>query len=61
MATINWEEEPKLLLGQFIEYAAIEYGKSTALRWAKEIQSFEYRVKSFPEAYPPEDFAKNTV
>jgi plasmid stabilization system protein ParE len=55
MAKIAWEDEPKLLLGQFVEYAAIEYGKSTALRWAKEVQSFENRVKSFPEAYPPEE------
>ena len=53
MAKITWEDESKLLLGQFIEYAALEYGKSTALRWAKEVQSFENRVKSFPEAYPP--------
>ena len=47
MAKITWEDEPKLLLGQFVEYAAIEYGKSTALRWAKEVQSFENCVKSF--------------
>lgn len=55
MAKITWEEEPKLLLGQFIEYAALEFGKSTALRWVSEVQSFENRVKSFPEAYPPEE------
>ena len=55
MAKITWEDEPKLLLGQFIEYAALEYGKSTVLRWAKEVQSFENRVKSFPEAYPLEE------
>ena len=55
MAKVTWEDEAKLLLGKFIEYAALEFGKSTALRWAKEVQSFEYRVQSFPEAYPPEE------
>jgi plasmid stabilization system protein ParE len=55
MAKIIWEDEPKLLLNQFIDYAGLEYGKSTAKRWATEVQAFEYRVKSFPESYPPEE------
>ena len=54
MAKINWRERPSLLLEYYIENASVEYGKSTALRWADEIAAFEERLQVYPTSYSPE-------
>lgn len=54
MAKIDWRERPSQFLEYYIDNAIIEYGKSTALRWAEEIAAFEKRVKSWPTSYTPE-------
>ena len=51
MAKIIWHENASLLLDYHIKYASVEYGKSTAMRWKKEISAFEERVRLFPESY----------
>ena len=55
MAKIIWHENVLILLDEHINYAYLEFGKSTALRWKTEIAAFEERVKLFPESYPPEE------
>ncbi len=59
MAKIIWHENVLILLDEHINYAYLEFGKSTALRWKTEIAAFEERVKLFPESYPPEELLAN--
>ena len=54
MAKIIWRERPSQLLEYYIDNACGEYGKSTALKWAEEIATFEARVRRFPTSYSPE-------
>jgi plasmid stabilization system protein ParE len=55
MAKIKWHDEATMQLKNHISYALEEYGKSTALRWKKEVTAFEERVRLFPESYTPEE------
>ena len=59
MAKIIWHDNALALLDKHIEYAAMEYGKSTAKRWVDEIAAFEERVRVFPESYTPEELLKD--
>ena len=54
MAKINWRERTTLLLEDHIDNANVEFGKTTALRWAEEIAAFEERVSQYPSSYSPE-------
>ena len=54
MAKIDWTEGFLQQLDYYIDNAIIEFGKSTALRWAHEIAAFEHRLESFPTSYSPE-------
>ena len=54
MAKIDWTDVFLQTLDDYIGHASIEYGKSTALRWADEIAAFEHRLESFPTSYSPE-------
>ena len=42
------------VLDYYIGSAGIEFGRSTAMKWAEEIATFEYRVKLHPTSYTPE-------
>lgn len=59
MVKIKWHDNALRLLDEHIKYASIEFGKSTALRWKREIKAFEERVNIFPESYPPEELLKD--
>lgn len=54
MAKIEWTEGFLQQLNSYIGNASIEFGKTTALRWAKEIAAFEHRLESFPTSYSTE-------
>lgn len=54
MAKINWTERFQQELDSYIGHASMEFGKSTALKWAEEIATFEDRVKEWPTSYSPE-------
>jgi plasmid stabilization system protein ParE len=51
MAKIDWTPQFFQRLDEHLEYAATEFGKATAMRWATEIASFEDRVKQYPTSY----------
>lgn len=55
MVKIIWKKKAESLLNAYIDNAIIEYGKTTALKWAEEIANFENRIRSFPDSYPPEE------
>ena len=54
MAKIIWHHQASTMLAFHLEYAEQEFGKTTMLRWKKEIKAFEERLFIFPESYPPE-------
>ena len=54
MAKINWRGRTTLLLEGYIDNASVEFGKTTALRWAEEIAAFEDRVREYSSSYSPE-------
>lgn len=45
MAKIIWHEQALIELDSHLEYASIEFGKKTVLRWKQEITAFEESVK----------------
>jgi mRNA-degrading endonuclease YafQ of YafQ-DinJ toxin-antitoxin module len=51
MAKIDWTGQFLRQLDANIEYASIEYGHATAIRWAEEIAAFENRVQKHPTSY----------
>lgn len=55
MAQIVWREKAEQLFWAFVEYAGLEFGKTTAQRWQKERKAIEWRLERFPESYPPEE------
>ena len=58
MAKVDWTEGFQQQLDSYIGNASIEFGKSTALRWAREIAAFEHRASLFPTSYTPEDLLR---
>ena len=58
MAKIIWNHKASMMLACHLEYAELEFGKATMLRWKKEIQAFEDRVRLYPEIYSPEHLLK---
>ena len=54
MAKIIWHYQASLTLASHLEYAEQEFGKTTMLRWKKEIKAFEERLSVFPKSYPIE-------
>ena len=58
MAKIVWTDAFHRQLDSYIGNASIEFGKSTALKWAEEIAAFEHRLESFPTSYSPEPLLK---
>ena len=54
MAKVVWTEEFQKQLDSYIVYASMEFGKSTAQRWADQIAVFEHRLELFPTSYSPE-------
>jgi len=54
MAKVNWSPRFLQLLNDYIDNASIEYGRSTAVKWAEEIAIIEDRVKLYPTSYTPE-------
>ncbi|MDE5571544.1 MAG: type II toxin-antitoxin system RelE/ParE family toxin [Prevotella sp.] len=51
MAQIKWTPRFLQLLNYYIGNACVEFGQSTAMRWAEEIAVFEDRVKLYPASY----------
>lgn len=54
MAKIKWTEVFIQQLDYYIGNASIEFGRSTANRWAKEIAAIEQKLKVYPTSYTPE-------
>ena len=63
MAKIDWTAQFLKPLDTNIGYASVEYGHSTAIRWAKEIAAFENRVQEHPTSYTIESLlnGKNKI
>ncbi len=59
MAKIIWQTKASLLFEAYVEEAAVEFGKSTALRWQKERKNIEWRLERYPVSYPPEELLHN--
>ena len=59
MAEIVWEDNAVELLDDYIGNASVEFGKSTAIKWAEEIEAFEHRVSLFPTSYTPESLLRS--
>ena len=58
MAKIIWHNQASVVLAYHLEYAKHEFGRTTMLRWKKEIQIFEERLKLYPESCMPETLLK---
>lgn len=54
MAKIIWTTDFEQQLDHYISNAGIEYGRSTAKKWAKEVAAIEQRLRSYPTSYTPE-------
>ena len=54
MAKIDWTDQFLHLMDYHIGNASIEFGRTTAMRWAKEIEAFEKNVCQYPTSYSPE-------
>lgn len=54
MAKIIWHRQALKELDSHLEYATIEFGKKTVLRWKQEIADFEESVSKYPNSYTPE-------
>lgn len=61
MAKIDWTPRFLRLLYRYIDNASIEYGESTAKKWAEEVAAFEHRLESYPISYSPESLLKEKV
>lgn len=56
MAKIIWQKRASRVLDEHLAYASVEFGKSTARRWIKEIAHVEARIAAMPMSYTPEPF-----
>lgn len=54
MAKVIWTKRPLLLFDTYIGNALEEYGRSTAIKWAEDIEEMEQRLIKFPTSYTPE-------
>jgi plasmid stabilization system protein ParE len=54
MATIKWNKKARRLFREHIIYARIEFGEETALRWYRQINKIEDRLRKHPESYTQE-------
>ena len=54
MAKIIWQKRASCLLAEKLAYASVEFGRSTARRWIKEIAYTEERISLMPTSYTPE-------
>ena len=54
MVKIVWTKRFLWLMDYYIGNASIEYGSSTAKKWAEEIAAFEHRLQLHPTSYTPE-------
>ena len=54
MVKIVWTKRFLRLMDYYIGNASIEYGSSTAKKWAEEIAAFEHRLQLHPTSYTPE-------
>ena len=59
MAKIIWSKEATQVFLGHIEYARLEFGESTAIRWMDERKQIERRLKLYPTSYPPEPLLRN--
>lgn len=59
MAKIIWHNQASVVLAYHLEYAMLEFGRATMLRWKKEIHIFEERLKLYPESCMPETLLKD--
>ncbi len=54
MVTIKWNKKARRLFREHISYARIEFGEETALRWYRQINKIEDRLRKHPESYTQE-------
>lgn len=54
MATIRWNKKARRLFREHIIYARTEFGEETALRWYRQLNIIEDRLRNYPESYTPE-------
>jgi len=59
MAKIIWHEQALQELASHLDYASIEFGRTTVLRWKQEIVDFEENVRKYPNSYTPEQLLLN--
>jgi plasmid stabilization system protein ParE len=59
MAKIIWSEEAIRVYLEHVEYARMEFGRSTAKRWQTERKQIEWRLELYPTSYPPEPLLRN--
>ena len=54
MVTIKWNKKARRLFREHIIYAKSELGEETALRWYRQINSIEDRLRKHPKSYTQE-------
>ncbi len=54
MAKIEWTTNFLQQLDDYIGNASMEFGRSTAMKWADEIAAIENRLKLYPTSYTAE-------
>ena len=54
MATIRWNKKARRLFREHIIYARVEFGEETAIRWYRQLNKIEERLRDNPESYTPE-------
>ena len=54
MVKIVWQKRARRVFDEYVALASAEFGKSTAIRWVREISFAEARIKSMPLSYTPE-------
>ncbi len=54
MVTIRWNKKARRLFREYIIYARTEFGEETALRWYRQMNNIEDRLRKHPESYTQE-------
>ena len=60
MATIRWNKKARVSFREHIAFARLEFGETTALRWYRQMNMIEHRLRNHPESYTPEPWIART-
>ena len=61
MAEVRWMPRAKSELRERLTYARMEFGETTANRWADSIKRIEHQLSIMPESFTPEPLLRGSI